>query len=211
MLFRSALSGSVARSKATEISQTSDVPLSVRVIGEELSSDDQPISFLNAQQSTVAEFKGMKLVDAVAFHAYPEDASHPLGPNYKKGFLGLSRYAELKGIISQVFGANVGIILSEQGIQTDTTAQGAPYTGRKPASANIVTEAIQASSYETMLGEAVCLDGVEAFTFFPFRDDPERNTGWQSGLEYADGKSKSSMSRIVTAIRRAKAGISSYC
>ena len=140
------------------------------------------------------------LMDAFSFHPYPNEATDPLERGYawpNAGFVNLDR---LKQALWDAFNDTaqpttvdgLKLHLDEVGWQVDTAGRPG-YSGRE--NVTVTTEAAQAAIYGQLIREAACDPDVASISFFGFRDDGLR-TGFQAGLERADGSARPAASAV---------------
>ncbi len=147
------------------------------------------------------------LMDGFAFHPYPESSSTPPDlphPNPRSKAIGLADIDRLRDALRQAFGADLPILYSELGVETEIPAsKRALYEGEEVASP--VDEATQADFYRRALELAACQEGVEGILLFHSHDEPVL-TGFQSGVYYVDGTPKSSLPPVRAALEAARDG-----
>src|SRR6266508_318443 len=179
-----------------------------------------PVQFLLAMGAAYKKMRRARpLMDAFAFHPYPEYAR--IAPNFahpRSKNLGMADYSKLVQTLAKAFkgtaqpGATLPIIYDEFGTQsTIPPTKASEYTNlRNPTARDTVSEATQAAYYRQALELAYCQPNVMGLLFFHIED--ERNAiAWQSGLYYADGTDKSSLAPVRTAIFHARDGDLTHC
>jgi hypothetical protein len=165
-----------------------------------------------------ASGRQVPIMDAFAFHPYPETSStgpafaHPNGTS-----IGLADYGKLVALLGSAFdgtaqrGSTLPILYDEFGIETQIPAPKAPlYIGVEPATTKPVTEAIQAQYYLQAMQMAFCQPTVLGLLLFHVQDEPAFSA-WQSGEFYVDGKPKSSLYPVRTAAFSVRRGIVASC
>jgi len=179
-----------------------------------------PVQFLLDMGAAYKKMRRARpLMDAFAFHPYPEYAR--IAPNFahpRSKNLGMADYSKLVQTLAKAFkgtaqpGATLPIIYDEFGTQsTIPPTKASEYTNlRNPTARDTVSEATQAAYYRQALELAYCQPNVMGLLFFHIED--ERNAiAWQSGLYYADGTEKSSLDPVRTAIFHARDGDLTHC
>jgi hypothetical protein len=150
------------------------------------------------------------LMDAFSFHPYPNEATDPLERGYawpNAGFVDLDRVKQalwdaFHGTAQPTTVEGLKLHLDEVGWQVDTSGR-AGYQGRE--NVKVTNEATQAAIYDQLIREAACDPDVASLSFFGFRDDGLR-TGFQAGLERADGSARPSAAAVQAAIGASCAG-----
>ena len=84
------------------------------------------------------------------------------------------------------------------------------YVGTEAAATKPVDEATQAAYYQQAMQIAFCQPTVAGLLLFHYRDEREMPT-WQSGVYYADGTPKSSITAVRDAFRRTRGGSIARC
>jgi hypothetical protein len=101
-------------------------------------------------------------------------------------------------------GGDLPILYGEIGAETTIPARKrAVYTDDEIA--RTISERAQAAAYRRALELAACQPNVAGVLFFHLRDEPSF-TGWQSGVRYADGTAKQSVTPVRTVVREAAGG-----
>jgi hypothetical protein len=192
-----------------------DSNLSVIGVGLSPRGNDRPTARNNISTSPVrflralgAWYRGsgrtLPLMDAFSFHPYPNEATDPLERGYawpNAGFVNLDR---LKQALWDAFHGTaqpttlnaLKLHLDEVGWQVDTVGRPG-YRGRENVS--VTEEVTQAAIYGQLIREAACDPDVASLSFFGFRDDGLR-TGFQAGLERADGSMRPAADAVAAAI-----------
>ena len=150
------------------------------------------------------------LMDAFSFHPYPNEATDPLDRGYawpNAGFVNLDRVKQalwdaFHGTGQPTTVEGLALHLDEVGWQVDTSGR-AGYQGRE--NVKVTSEATQAVIYGELIREAACDPNVASLSFFGFRDDGLR-TGFQAGLERADGSARPSAAAVQAAMGASCAG-----
>jgi hypothetical protein len=150
------------------------------------------------------------LMDTFSFHPYPNEATDPLERGYawpNAGFVNLDRLKQalwdaFNGTAQPTTEEGLKLHLDEVGWQVDTAGR-AGYSGRE--NVKVTTEATQAAIYGQLIREAACDPDVASLSFFGFHDDGLR-TGFQAGLERADGSARPAAAAVQAAIGATCAG-----
>ena len=164
-----------------------------------------PIRFLAALGRWYrASGRTKPLMDGFSFHPYPNVATDPLTRGYLWPNAGFVNLARVKQALWDAF-AGTGqpttrqgllLYLDEVGWQVGTSG-GVGYSGFE--NVRVTTEAKQARIYGDLVRRALCDPDVAQVNLFGFRDDGLR-TGFQAGLQRADGTLRASAEVVRTAI-----------
>ena len=165
-----------------------------------------------------ASGRQVPIMDAFAFHPYPESSSagpnvaHPNGTS-----IGLADYSRLVGLLGSAFdgtaqrGSTLPILYDEFGIETQIpAAKQALYVGTEPATTKPVSEAIQAQDYLEAMQMTFCQPTVLGLMLFHVQDEPDL-AAWQSGEYYVDGTPKSSLGPVRNAALSVRRGVAAAC
>ena len=159
------------------------------------------------------------VMDGFAFHPYPGSSSRsPELPNSRyTTTLGLADYDRLVSLLGQAFdgtaqaGSSLPILYDEFGIESVVPkGKATSYTGAEPATTRPVDETTQAAYYAAAVRLAFCQPNVTGIFLFHTHDEPAFPS-WQSGLYYADGAPKSSITAVRDALQLARGGSISRC
>jgi hypothetical protein len=159
------------------------------------------------------------IMDALSFHPYPDSSNQPPSKSAhpKTTSIGLLDYDKLVGLLGEAFdgtaqpGSTLPILYSEYAFQTQIPEpKQSLYTGLEPATTTGTTEANQAAYYREALQIVYCQPTVIGLLFFHVEDEADLDR-WQSGVFYADGTPKSSLTAVRTAVTRADRGILARC
>jgi len=150
-------------------------------------------------------------MDEFSFHPYPNEATDPLERGYQwpnAGFANLDRVKQalwdaFNGTAQPTTAAGLKLDLDEVGWQVDTTGL-LGYRGQE--NVGVTDEITQAAIYGQMIRDAACDPDIASLSFFGFRDDGLR-TGFQAGLERADGTERAAALAVQTAIPEGCAGL----
>ena len=143
-------------------------------------------------------------MDGFSFHPYPNEATDPLERGYQWPNAGFANLDRIKQALWDAFDGTgqpttldgLTIHLDEVGWQVDTKGR-VGYRGLE--NVPVTDEATQATIYGKLVRDAACDSDVASVSFFGFRDDGLR-TGFQAGLERADGTARPSAAAVKTAI-----------
>ena len=164
-----------------------------------------PVRFLRALGTWYRRSGRTKpLMDAFSFHPYPNEATDPLERGYQWPNAGFTNLDRLKQALWDAFNGTaqpttldgLKLHLDEVGWQVDTQGR-VGYRGLE--NVPVTDEASQAAIYGKIVREAACDPDVASLSFFGFRDDGLR-TGFQAGLERADGSARLSAASVQAAI-----------
>jgi hypothetical protein len=158
------------------------------------------------------------IMDAFAFHPYPESSS--TGPNFPHPngtSIGIADYPKLVALLGTAFdgtaqrGSSLPILYDEFGIETTVPAAKAPlYTGNEPATTRPVDDATQARLYTQAMQMVFCQKTVMGLFLFHVQDEASM-AAWQSGEYYVDGTPKSSLPAIAAAAATVHRGVVASC
>jgi hypothetical protein len=158
------------------------------------------------------------VMDAIAIHPYPENASIP--PTFTHANttpIGIADYGKLTGLLANAFdgtaqpGSTLPILYAEYGIETQIpAAKASAYTGAEAPTIKPVPEATQASFYRQAIALSFCQPNVMGLFIFHAFDESALDR-FQSGLYYADGTAKSSLPAVRAAARDTYGGVIAHC
>jgi hypothetical protein len=192
---------------------------SIRVIGLGLSErgNDDPKAPSNASTSPVrfiqalgaayyASGRERPIMDALAYHPYPGSSTDSLAkglpwPNASVANLDRIKQAvwdAFHGTAQPTFENGLGLVVSEVGWQVGVVSPStSAYHGRE----NVATtnEATQAAIYGELVRRLSCDPDVTDLLFLHLADESDLS-GFQSGLERADGSRRPSYDSVKTAI-----------
>ena len=164
-----------------------------------------PVRFLRALGAWYRRSGRTKpLMDGFSFHPYPNEATDPLERGYQWPNAGFANLDRLKQALWDAFDGTaqpttldgLKLHLDEVGWQVDTAGR-LGYRGLE--NVPVTDEVTQAAIYGQLIREAACDPDVASLSFFGFRDDGLR-TGFQAGLERADGSARPSAEAVQAAI-----------
>jgi hypothetical protein len=160
----------------------------------------------------------LPIMDSFAIHPYQDNSSTPPGfahPN--NSTIAIADYDKLVKLLGQAFdgtpqpGSTLPIFYGEFGVETVIpSAKSSMYTGKEIESVKPVDNATQAAFYREALAMAFCQPNVKAFLFFHAVDESNLDR-WQSGLYYADGTPKPSLTAVEDASRDTRGGVIAKC
>src|SRR6187431_1875436 len=196
---------------------------SISVIGVGLSprGNDRPTARNNISTSPVRFLRSLgtwyrrsgrtrPLMDGFSFHPYPNEATDPLERGYQWPNAGFANLDRIKQALWDAFDGTaqpttldgLSLHLDEVGWQVNTRGR-VGYQGLE--NVPVTDEATQATIYGKLVRDAACDPDVASVSFFGFRDDGLR-TGFQAGLERADGTARPSAAAVSEAIPDGCAG-----
>jgi hypothetical protein len=192
-----------------------DPEISVVGVGLSPRGNDRPTARNNISTSPVRFLRSLgawyrrsgrtkPLMDAFSFHPYPNEATDPLARGYQWPNAGFANLDRVKQALWDAFNGTgqpttvdgLKLHLDEVGWQVDTAGR-AGYRGKE--NVPVTDEVTQAAIYGQLIRDAACDPDVSSLSFFGFRDDGLR-TGFQAGLERADGTPRPSAAAVQTAI-----------
>ena len=157
------------------------------------------------------------IMDAFAFHPYPENSTIGFIPHPNSTSLGIADYDKLVALLGTAFdgtaqrGSSLPILYDELGIETQIPPEKASlYTGTEPSTTKPVTEDVQARLYEQAMAMTFCQKTVIGLLLFHVVDEKPLSA-WQSGLYYADGTAKSSLQAVRGAAFTVHRGVAAAC
>jgi hypothetical protein len=171
-----------------------------------------PTAFIQALGAAYRQSgRARPVMDGFVHHPYPESADVPIDlPHPRVKTVGLADYGKLVNLLSRAFdgtaqkGSDLPILYGEIGVETEIpAAKRSLYSGAEVTPT--ATDQEQAAAYRRTLELVGCQANVEGVLFFHLRDEPSL-TGWQSGVRYADGSPKLSLTPVGRAIEEAEQG-----
>ncbi len=192
-----------------------DPTISVLGVGLSPRGNDRPDARNNVSTSPVRFLRSLgawyrrsgrtrPLMDGFSFHPYPNAATDPLERGYEWPNAGFANLDRMKQALWDAFAGTaqpttldgLKLHLDEVGWQVGTSGRSG-YHGRENVA--VTDEATQAVIYGQLIREAACDSDVASVSFFGFHDDGLR-TGFQAGLERADGSSRPAAAAVQAAI-----------
>ena len=192
---------------------------SVTVVGGVLSSrgNDDPQATSNASTSPVrfiadmgaayrASGRTKPLMDQFGFHAYPRSNRDSLATGLDWPNAGFANLARVKQALWDAFNGTaqptiengLRISIDEIGWQTAVPAASlSAYTGTETVP--VTSDAAQATIYGQIIARAACDPSISSVLFSPFIDESQLS-GFQSGLERADGTKRPSYTVVKAAL-----------
>ncbi len=160
----------------------------------------------------------LPVMDSFAIHPYQDNSSTPPGfahPNNTT--IAIADYDKLVKLLGEAFdgtaqpGSSLPIFYGEFGVESVIpSAKAGMYTGKEIESVKPVDNATQARFYREALAMAFCQPNVTTFLFFHAVDESNLDR-WQSGMYYADGTPKPSVTAVQDAARDARGGVIARC
>jgi len=157
------------------------------------------------------------IMDAFAFHPYPENSTIGPIPHPNSTSIGLADYDKLVGLLGTAFdgtaqrGSSLPILYDEYGIETQIPpAKATLYTGTEPETTKPVTEDVQARLYEQAMAMTFCQKTVLGLLLFHVVDEKPLSA-WQSGVYYADGTPKASLFPVRGSAFSVHRGVAATC
>jgi hypothetical protein len=165
-----------------------------------------------------ASGRATPVMDGLAFHPYLESSSRPPDSKPFDGdHLGLIDYGKLVALLAQAFdgtaqpGSTLPILYDEFGVEALVPPEKAGlYTGTEPSTTQPVDEATQATFYRRALQLVFCQQNVAGMLLFHTHDESALSA-WQSGVYYADGTAKTSLSAVRDALAATRGGSIGRC
>jgi hypothetical protein len=165
-----------------------------------------------------ASGRAVPIMDAFAFHPYPESSSTgPAFPHPNGTSIGIADYQKLVSLLGTAFdgtaqhGSSLPILYDEFGIETQVPADKAQlYTGTEPATTKPVDETTQAQMYTQAMQMVFCQPTVLGLLLFHVQDEPSL-AAWQSGEYYVDGTPKASLLPVRAAASSVHRGVVATC
>ena len=158
------------------------------------------------------------IMDVLAIHPYPENSTIPptfAHPNTTP--IGIADYNKLVGLLATAFdgtaqpGSTLPILYAEYGVETQIPSpKSGSYTGVEPVTIKPVPETTQAAFYRQALQITFCQPNVIGLFIFHAFDEPALDR-FQSGLYYADGTPKSSLTAVKSSAREVYGGVIARC
>jgi hypothetical protein len=159
------------------------------------------------------------IMDGLAIHPYEDNSSiAPVnGKHPNSTTIAIADYDKLVSLLGNAFdgtsqrGSTLPIYYTEFGVESQIPATKASlYTGQEIAAVKPVSESVQGDYYRQAIELAFCQPNVRGFFIFHTIDESDLNR-WQSGLFYVDGKPKSDLPFVRTAVKEAHRGVVTRC
>ena len=197
----------------------------IRVIAAGLSGEGNdrtstsPVRFLKAMGDAYRRSgRDTPVMDALAFHAYPQRNTHPPSRKYAWPNASAADLARIKQAVWDAFtgtaqptfpevpqktgAGTLGLVIGEFGWQVDIgPALEARYNGKE--NVPTVTEAVQADYYAEVIGTFACDPAVTDALLLHLVDDPDLGR-FQTGLLRLDGSERPSYAAVQKAIAAAR-------
>ena len=165
-----------------------------------------------------ASGRTLPIMDALAFHPYPETSATGPGLAHPNGTsIGIADYAKLVSLLGSAFdgtaqrGSSLPILYAEFGVETQVpAAKAALYSGTEPTTTKPVDEATQARMYAQAMQLSFCQPTVLGLMLFHLQDEPVMSA-WQSGEYYVDGSPKTSLPAVRGAAASVHRGVAAAC
>jgi hypothetical protein len=165
-----------------------------------------------------ASGRSRPIMDAFAFHPYPETSSTPPTRTHPGSTtVGLADYGKLVGLLGRAFdgtaqrGSALPIVYAEFGLDTVIPpGLRRAYTGVEPPTTRPIDEHVQGRMYRQALELAFCQPTVRAFFLFHTVDERDLNR-LQTGMYYADERPKLSRGPVRNAALAVGRGIAARC
>jgi hypothetical protein len=165
-----------------------------------------------------ASGRQLPIMDGLSFHPYADNsAQSPDFPHPKSTTIGLADYDKLVALLTTAFdgtpqaGSTLPILYDEFGVESLVPSGKAKlYSGNEPTTTKPVPETVQAAYYQRALQLAFCQPNVVGMLLFHSQDETALGS-WQSGLYYADGTPKASLTFVRDALARARGGSITHC
>ena len=165
-----------------------------------------------------ASERSRPLMDAFAFHPYPENSSTPPSLRHPRTTtVGLADYDKLVRLLGEAFdgtaqrGSTLPIVYAEFGIESVVPpAKRGLYTGVEPTTTRPVPERRQGATYRRAFEIASCQPTVVGFFMFHTVDEADLNR-LQTGTYYVDGTPKRSRAIVRSAANAVQRGTAGRC
>ena len=164
-----------------------------------------------------ASGRSTPIMDAFAFHPYPENSTIGPIPHPNSTSLGLADYDRIVALLGTAFdgtaqrGSTLPILYDEFGIESQIpAAKSALYSGTEPVTTKPVAEDVQARLYAQAMAMAFCQKTVIGLLLFHVTDE-QALSAWQSGVYYVDGTPKTSLLAVRGSAFDVHRGIVASC
>jgi hypothetical protein len=161
----------------------------------------------------------LPIMDGFAFHPYEDNSSiAPVdGVHPNSTTIAIADHDKLVALLGEAFdgtaqrGSTLPIVYDEFGVETVIPpAKALLYTGVEPATVKPVNAQTQGVYYRQALALAFCQPNVRALFLFHTLDERDLDR-WQSGVYYADGTPKASLTPTRAALDEARRGVIARC
>jgi hypothetical protein len=178
-----------------------------------------PTAFIQTMGTAYrASGRTLPVMDGLAIHPYPDNSSQSPGfPHPRSTTIGLADYDKLVALLGTAFdgtpqpGSTLPILYDEFGIESVIPdGKRALYSGNEPATTKPVDESKQAAAYDLGLRLAFCQPNVAGVLLFHSHDE-KALLSWQSGVYYADGSPKASLTTVRDSLDRMRGGSIARC
>jgi hypothetical protein len=178
-----------------------------------------PTAFLQTMGTAYrASGRTLPVMDGLAIHPYPDNSSQsPDFPHPRSTSIGLADYDKLVALLGTAFdgtpqpGSTLPILYDEFGIESVIPdGKRELYSGTEPTTTRPVDESKQAAAYDLGLRLAFCQPNVAGVLLFHSHDE-KALLSWQSGVYYADGSPKASLTAVRDSLDRMRGGSIAQC
>jgi hypothetical protein len=178
-----------------------------------------PTAFIQTMGTAYrASGRTLPVMDGLAIHPYPDNSSQSPGfPHPRSTTIGLADYDKLVALLGTAFdgtpqpGSTLPILYDEFGIESVIPdGKRELYSGNEPATTKPVDESKQAAAYDLGLRLAFCQPNVAGVLLFHSHDE-KALLSWQSGVYYADGSPKASLTTVRDSLDRMRGGSIARC
>jgi hypothetical protein len=178
-----------------------------------------PTAFIQTMGTAYrASGRTLPVMDGLSIHPYPDNSSQsPDFPHPRSTTIGLADYDKLVALLGAAFdgtaqaGSTLPILYDEFGIESGIPeGKRSLYSGNEPATTRPVDESKQAAAYDLGLRLAFCQPNVAGVLLFHSHDE-KALLSWQSGVYYADGSPKASLTAVRDSLDRTRGGSIARC
>jgi hypothetical protein len=180
-----------------------------------------PTSFIRALGAAYrTSGRTRPIMDTFVIHPYMENSSLPPTTPHshpENTTITIADYDKLVALLGEAFdgtaqpGSRLPILYGEFGVETQIPeSKRALYTGREPDTTRPVAEDTQAAYYGQAFGLAFCQPNVIGMLLLHSQDERDLDR-WQSGVRYADGSPKSSLTGVARTLDRTTGGSIARC
>ena len=158
------------------------------------------------------------IMDAFTFHPYMLSSDEPPALQHPDSTtITIADYGKLVDLLAKAFdgtaqkGSTLPIVYDEFGVESVIPDdKESLYNGSEPKTIKPVSEETQATYYRQALQLAFCQPNVRGFLVFSLIDE-NQHAGWQSGLYYANGTPKPSLTGVQDAANQVRRNVISAC